>query len=175
MIDYIDRLPLILKLRSNGYTLQEIGDTFSLSRERVRQLIKKYNEENPEDAKSTFVSLEMVARRFSIRSRVVRKILDKYGNFTPLHRTSGGRTRWPREIEELIQQYLPPPLKCLGGCGVTLGKGKTKTCGNIICVRKWDRIRFKERYHTDPAVRQRTLRNSMEYKKRKKNEQIKSG
>lgn len=40
---FIDRNNQMLQMRLDGKILQEIGDTFKLSRERVRQILKKYH------------------------------------------------------------------------------------------------------------------------------------
>lgn len=45
----MDRDLKICRLRERGATLQSIGDMFNLTRERVRQIVKKYNIEKPKD------------------------------------------------------------------------------------------------------------------------------
>ena len=42
----IQRNKEIILLRSDGWTLQKIGDKFGLTRERVRQIIEAHEKEN---------------------------------------------------------------------------------------------------------------------------------
>ena len=42
----IERAAQMHKMRTEGGTLQEIGDKFDLTRERVRQILNKYHPKN---------------------------------------------------------------------------------------------------------------------------------
>jgi DNA-binding transcriptional MerR regulator len=73
-MNYEERHKELIELRENGFTLQEIGNLYNISRERVRQILFKFYHPNPSKRRkvSTILSAETKSR---IRAREMAKKL----------------------------------------------------------------------------------------------------
>ncbi len=75
-----ERLNRIIEMRSNGYTLEEIGDQFGLSRERIRQLIAK--SVGAEEATALYRSARKSARQKEVEK--LQSLFDDWDGVFPV-------------------------------------------------------------------------------------------
>src|ERR1035437_8011674 len=87
----------IKELRESGMTLKDIGKEFNLSRERIRQICKKYDIQKPEKIKEIGY-LETRKNSFPLDKKLYNACSKKYASKKRNNR-NGKRAGWEFDIE----------------------------------------------------------------------------
>ena len=122
---------LIAALRSEGKTLQQIGDQLGVSRERVRQVLNEYFPEC-----STPPSTEEAARMLGMSCRRFRSTAERLG-IQPIAR-SPGRIRWSHETLSAVRTAYK--FRSCRICGRHVPANRRVYCSEE-CVREAERYR----------------------------------
>jgi len=121
--DYMERDKKIYELRKKGRSLQGIGVVYNISRERVRQILEKYE-------KIPLLSVADITRIVNISNWKFNTILNK------LHIEK--RTRWDQDMLDKVITFMNN-RKCIQ-CGKPISPTSqhTKYCDNKNCmVERW--------------------------------------
>jgi len=122
---------LIVALRSQGKTLQHIGDQLGVTRGRVRQVLRQHFPEC-----STPPSTEDAARMLGMSYRHFRSTAERLG-IQPIARTRH-RIRWPPDV--LPDVWTAYKLRSCRICGRHLPSTRPVYCSEE-CVREAERYR----------------------------------
>lgn len=140
------RLAVILKLRSEGATLEAIGQGFGITRERVRQICKRYDIHPPD-----CIAISVVAKDLGTSSVGLRALADELE--LEMQRVCG---RWRvshDDAERLADAWLEGITKKCHVCGkefkVPRRQGARKYCGEKCAFKAW----HDRRHNPAPTAR----------------------
>ena len=126
---------LIAALRSEGRTLQQVGDRLGVTRERVRQVLREHFPDCtlPPSTEEAAKTLGMSHYRFRSAARRL--------GVQPMGR-SRGRVWWSPDVLHIIQTSQEPARCCI--CGGLLPSGRRVYC-SVDCLSEGRRLRYPMR------------------------------
>jgi len=133
-----DRAMQMTRLRREGYTLEEIGKNFNLSRERIRQILSKASN----NGKSGLLSASQAMSILQCNRKALLELVET-GSLEVMRRH--GSKLFFRESH--LQSVQTPVKRCII-CGRPVGKGRSNYCSPECYRERWNYCNWPEERKT---------------------------